>query len=514
MARIGYSGKRVQPSGRRPARRLLTLLLVLVMSLSLAQIGAFAADEGGELEPKDSITVTVRYVSVFGGVELREPQSKEFPVNEDGCAAYDVEEFLLETLVADGITFQLVDESMPLKGVAEKDGWEIELSYEARGFELAKYAAGLDEDFTVRMSLTITPVEDPYEPEMMSMDPISWWNVKVESGSMVVDGMGYVKDQYNFDFVNDRRRISQIAVQVGDSQKIQGAYQEEYSSEEAGIHIYTFGLPLPMVNSVEGGEDFDPDSICRAYPYVLCYEESKDDPSREKLTWYINRDVTVPIQLLYQLKLVDYQKTPGVHGEDDWDGSKNSVEWLDENTQGGLYTNSYAELWRLHHYDEDGIPCYLADSFPMPTVSYEIEEEEAPVVPVYRDYDVVVNYLDKDSGGKIAESQSVTLRQYSDYDVSAYDAIAIPGYTYVETSGDALRGVLNGDKVINVYYSKDGVQEVEEPAPTEPQPTPPVTPAQPPKTGDSMGLWTAAAAASGMGLLWLALSGRKRREEA
>ena len=41
----------------------------------------------------------------------------------------------------------------------------------------------------------------------------------------------------------------------------------------------------------------------------------------------------------------------------------------------------------------------------------------------------------------------------------------------------------------------------------------PVTPAKPPKTGDSMGLWIAAAMVSGMGLIWLSLSGKKRKEE-
>lgn len=40
-----------------------------------------------------------------------------------------------------------------------------------------------------------------------------------------------------------------------------------------------------------------------------------------------------------------------------------------------------------------------------------------------------------------------------------------------------------------------------------------MSPAQPPKTGDSMGLWIAAALVSGMGLVWLALSGKKREEE-
>ena len=97
------------------------------------------------------------------------------------------------------------------------------------------------------------------------------------------------------------------------------------------------------------------------------------------------------------------------------------------------------------------------------------------------------------------------------------DKIAITGYTYVETTGDALTGTLNGNKVINVYYSKDS--NIDDPStPTDPgtdidEPTVPVSPAKPPKTGDSMGLWIAAAMVSGMGLVWLSLSGRKRKEE-
>ena len=73
--------------------------------------------------------------------------------------------------------------------------------------------------------------------------------------------------------------------------------------------------------------------------------------------------------------------------------------------------------------------------------------------PSYDYYRVTVNYLDKDSGSKIASSYvSDKLREGTKYDVSEYDAIAIDGYTYDSTSGDALTGVVNGDKTINVYY--------------------------------------------------------------
>ena len=135
-----------------------------------------------------------------------------------------------------------------------------------------------------------------------------------------------------------------------------------------------------------------------------------------------------------------------------------------------------------------------------------------PVGPTVTYYSVTVNYYDKASGESIHTPYTDSKPSGSSYDVTAQDKIAITGYTYVETTGDALTGTLNGSKVINVYYSKDAEQPS---TPTEPgeKPSTPTEPVQPPKTGDSMGLWAAAAVVSGMGLAWLSLSGKKRKEE-
>ncbi len=140
-----------------------------------------------------------------------------------------------------------------------------------------------------------------------------------------------------------------------------------------------------------------------------------------------------------------------------------------------------------------------------------------PVGPSYDYYTVTVNYYDKDSGEVIHTAYTTTQREYTAYDVTAQDKIAITDYTYVETTGDALTGTLNGNKVINVYYTKDSNID-DGNTPTDPgtdigDDDVPVTPAKPPKTGDSMGLWIAAAMVSGMGLIWLSLSGKKRKEE-
>lgn len=73
--------------------------------------------------------------------------------------------------------------------------------------------------------------------------------------------------------------------------------------------------------------------------------------------------------------------------------------------------------------------------------------------PSYDYYRVTVNYLDRADGSKIAESYvSPSHIEGSRYDVSEYDAITIDGYTYDATEGDPVTGVLNGDKVVNVYY--------------------------------------------------------------
>ncbi|MGI5928899.1 leucine-rich repeat protein [Pseudoflavonifractor sp.] len=85
----------------------------------------------------------------------------------------------------------------------------------------------------------------------------------------------------------------------------------------------------------------------------------------------------------------------------------------------------------------------------------ELTRTTTPVV-TYDYYTVTVNYLDKATGEKIADSYTAPSRiEGSRYDVSEYDAIAIDGYTYDSTGGDPLTGVLNSNKVVNVYYTAD-----------------------------------------------------------
>lgn len=149
-------------------------------------------------------------------------------------------------------------------------------------------------------------------------------------------------------------------------------------------------------------------------------------------------------------------------------------------------------------------------------------------------YTVTVNYYDQDTGDKIATSYSDRIREGRTYDVSAYDAIDIEGYTYVETTGDALSGTMNGNKVINVYYSSStDIEDPDVPGGDLPDPgdgdgdgtdpgdgidiTDPEVPGgdlpDVPETGDNLMYWVMAAAVSGLGVVWLAITGKKRKDE-
>ncbi len=155
-------------------------------------------------------------------------------------------------------------------------------------------------------------------------------------------------------------------------------------------------------------------------------------------------------------------------------------------------------------------------------------------------YTVTVNYLDQD-GNTIASSHNEQLRSGSHYDVSAYDAMEIEGYTYDRTTGDSLTGTMNGNKVINVYYTAEETdlededvpqgglpEDIEDPdVPTGELPDgtegsdgsdidlsdEDVPLANVPETGDISPLWICAAAVSGLSVICLVTAGKKRKDE-
>lgn len=153
-------------------------------------------------------------------------------------------------------------------------------------------------------------------------------------------------------------------------------------------------------------------------------------------------------------------------------------------------------------------------------------------------YTVTVKYLDKETDKEIHQLEQKLVKKNTSYDMTQYDAIEIDGYTYDSTTGDPVKGIANSNKTITVYYVEAvDIPEIEIPntdkpeteptnpevEPTEPEtePTEPdidigeqdVPKAEVPATGDNLMLWIMAAAVSGMGLAWLAITGRKRKEE-
>lgn len=139
--------------------------------------------------------------------------------------------------------------------------------------------------------------------------------------------------------------------------------------------------------------------------------------------------------------------------------------------------------------------------------------------PVIRDqyYTVTVNYVDE-AGNTVAPSYTTgSLKEGTAYDVTAQDAIAIPGYSYKTTTGDPITGTLNGNKVVTVVYTKTA--DIDDGnTPTDPgdpgsdidDPNTPTSPAEPPKTGDMMPLFAALTTLSAAAIVLLA----KKREEA
>lgn len=90
-------------------------------------------------------------------------------------------------------------------------------------------------------------------------------------------------------------------------------------------------------------------------------------------------------------------------------------------------------------------------------------------------YTVTVNYLEQDTQKVLRSAYSERKSEGNRYDVTNRDAITITGYSYVETTGDALSGNLNGNKVINVWYTPESeIVEPDTPLNPSPEPTPDV----------------------------------------
>ena len=279
----------------------------------------------------------------------------------------------------------------------------------------------------------------------------------VDAGSYVTDYMGYVENDYNFDLVNDPAKIY---VTVGD---------ETLKAVQLQENTYGFGW----------------DKENNSYDYVLTYTPAAD--GEEHFQWDINVPITNlrHVQLHYTVKLMNPKTEAGTYGTYDANGSQG---------YDGLYTNNSATLHPKATGTEtpgDG------QDFLKPTVSYQISY-----------YTVTVNFVDEDGNIVAPAYTSDSRKEGSAYDVTTQAAPAIQGYTYKVTTGDALTGTLDGNKVITVVYTKDTVDPIK-PDPVKPEPT---KPADTPNTGDSshMFLWLGLAVISGGAVIGVVIANKKK----
>lgn len=154
----------------------------------------------------------------------------------------------------------------------------------------------------------------------------------LDAGTKVEDYMGYVADDYNFDFVADG-----LTMKVG---------EQTYEAVSIGENKYGFA---PNEEN--------------AYAYTLTYVPG-DQKGSEHFVWEINVPVSnfAPVQLTYTVKLVNPKTAEGTYGQYDADGS----EGLDS-----LYTNNSATLYPMDSNNTEGLP----ENFPKPTVSYTVAQE-------------------------------------------------------------------------------------------------------------------------------------------
>lgn len=158
----------------------------------------------------------------------------------------------------------------------------------------------------------------------------------VDRGSRVEDYMGYVADDYDFDFV----KPEEMTLKVG---------SESYAAVKLSENKYGF-------KPVNG-----------SYAFTVEYVRGNGH-EEEHFVWNINEAISnfAPVQLTYTVRLTNPKAEPGTYGEYDRDGSTDSTE---------LYTNNSAVLYPVDSNGKEG----EALPFPKPTVSYTVEPKKLEV---------------------------------------------------------------------------------------------------------------------------------------
>lgn len=106
----------------------------------------------------------------------------------------------------------------------------------------------------------------------------------------------------------------------------------------------------------------------------------------------------------------------------------------------------------INGYDRVSVSGGKVSGYAYGNVVINVYYKQADTTEKY--HSITVNYLDEASGESIADSYVTTAKEGDSYDVTSQDQIAIEGYDYVRTEGDALTGTATKDMVINVYYSE------------------------------------------------------------
>lgn len=182
-------------------------------------------------------------------------------------------------------------------------------------------------------------------------------------------------------------------------------------------------------------------------------------------------------------------------------------------------------LYELHLYYE------LRDEEPT-----EPEEPDEPGGGGRGDRTVTVYYREEGTRDQLADTEQREYDYGDAWDVTDLTDLAIDGYVITRVEGDTSGDRLTSNKTVTVWYSNDET-DIEDPdTPTTDLPDggdtgdtgntgdpgdtgggtdigdDDVPLAEAPETGDASLLWVILAIASGSGLIWLALTGKKRKE--
>lgn len=163
----------------------------------------------------------------------------------------------------------------------------------------------------------------------------------LDRGSMVIDEIGSGSD-YNFDFNNslDTLKLTVNGVEL----------TGEKISEDSKVTAYGFRDGSQPDQEYQFGLEYYPDGTTyEGVTYGEC------------LVWVILTKVSyfAPVQLTYQVKLINPKTAAGTYGTYDKDGSQGFD---------GLYTNNSATLIPVDSFEHKGEP----EEFNKPTVSYTV----------------------------------------------------------------------------------------------------------------------------------------------